>query len=93
MTTIESFFVLAALVVLVGVLVWRRDIRTGRIPRPKRRLPAMSLRERLGDTAFRKQSSAASALSAGARFVDTPGAPPAGAGRGVGADDKGGEGR
>ena len=43
MTTIESFFVLAAFVVFVGLVVWRRDIRTGRIPRPKRRRPAMSL--------------------------------------------------
>ena len=54
MTTIESFFVLAALVVFVGILVWRRDVRSGRIPRPKRRVPSMSLRERLGDTGFRK---------------------------------------
>ena len=40
MTTIESFFVLAALVVFVGILVWRRDISSGRIPRPKRRVPS-----------------------------------------------------
>jgi len=79
MTTIESFFVLAAFVVFVGLVVWRRDIRTGRIPRPKRRRPAMSLRERLGDTAFRRHVSPASALSAGARVVET-GSSPAAAG-------------
>jgi len=71
MTMVESFFVLAALVVLVGIVVWRRDIRSGRIPRPRRRMPALSLRERLGDTGFRKQTSAAARLSAGARVVDT----------------------
>ena len=75
MTTIEYFFVLAALVVFVGILVWRRDIRQGRITRPKRRLPSMSLRERLGDTGFRKQASASSSLSAGAKVVGTPDAP------------------
>ena len=71
MTMVESFFALAALVVLVGIVVWRRDIRSGRIPRPRRRMPAISLRERLGDTGFRKQASAAASLSAGARVVDT----------------------
>lgn len=80
MTTIESFFVLAAIVVFVGLVVWRRDLRTGRIPRPKRKLPATSLRERLGDTAFRRHVSPASALSAGAKAVDATGAPQAGAG-------------
>ncbi len=81
MITIESFFALAAIVVFVGVVVWRRDIRTGRIPRPKRKRPAMSLRERLADTAFRKHVSPASAMSAGARVVDATGASPPGAGR------------
>ena len=36
---------------------------------------AMSLRERLGDTGFRKQASASSSLSAGAKVVGTPDAP------------------
>ena len=81
MTTIESFFMLAALVVFVGFLVWRRDVRSGRIPPPKRRGPSMSLRERLGDTGFRKQASVAASLSAGARVVNsTTGAPKAAGG-------------
>jgi len=88
MTTIESFFVLAALVVFVGILVWRRDIRSGRIPRPTRRGPAMSLRERLGDTGFRKQASAAASLSAGAKVVNTT----AGASRPAGDSAHGGGG-
>ena len=81
MTMVESFFALAALVVLVGIVVWRRDIRSGRIPRPRRRMPAISLRERLGDTGFRKQASVAASLSAGARVVNsTMGAPKAAGG-------------
>ena len=89
MTTIESFFVLAALVVFVGILVWRRDIRSGRIPRPKRRVPSMSLRERLGDTGFRKEASVAASLSAGARVVNSTAGTPKAAG---GSARDGGEG-
>jgi len=92
MTTIESFFVLAALVVFIGIVVWRHDIRTGRIPRPKRRGPVMSIRERLGDTGFRKQASAAATLSAGAKVVDSSGASRAGSGHGHGGNVHGGHG-
>ena len=57
MTSIDTFFVLAAVVVLLGIVVWRRDIKTGRIPRPKPRGPSMSVRERFADRVAPKASS------------------------------------
>ncbi|CAG0980050.1 hypothetical protein BURK1_01695 [Burkholderiales bacterium] len=33
---IEIFFLLAALVVVIGLVVWRRDVKSGRVRRPGR---------------------------------------------------------
>ena len=48
--TIEAFFVLAAVVVVIGLVVWRRDIRAGRILRPKALTRARYVRDLFADT-------------------------------------------
>ena len=50
MVTIETFLVLAAIVVLIGLIVWRRDIKSGRIMRPKALTRARSVRDLFADT-------------------------------------------
>jgi len=51
MLTIETFFILAAIVVLIGLIVWRRDLKSGRILKPKvlSRSPRM-VRDLFADT-------------------------------------------
>jgi hypothetical protein len=51
MLTIETFFVLSAIVVLIGLVVWRRDLKSGRILKPKvlARSPRM-VRDLFADT-------------------------------------------
>ena len=50
MVTIETFLVLAAIVVVIGLVVWRRDIKSGRIMRPKALTRARSVRDLFADT-------------------------------------------
>jgi len=50
MITIETFLVLSAIVVLIGLIVWRRDIKSGRIMRPKALTRARSVRDLFADT-------------------------------------------
>jgi len=50
MVTIEIFLVLAAIVVLIGLVVWRRDVKSGRIMRPKALTRARSVRDLFADT-------------------------------------------
>ena len=50
MVTIETFFVLAAIVVLIGLVVWRRDLRSGRIMRPKALSRSRYVRDLFADT-------------------------------------------
>ncbi|MEO8487501.1 MAG: hypothetical protein ABI585_14300 [Betaproteobacteria bacterium] len=50
MITIEVFLVLAAIVVLIGLVVWQRDLRSGRILRPKSLMRARSVRDLFVDT-------------------------------------------
>ena len=50
MVTIETFLILAAVVVLIGLVVWRRDIKSGRIMRPKALTRARSVRDLFADT-------------------------------------------
>ena len=50
MVTIEVFFVLAAVVVLIGLVVWRRDLKSGRILRPKALTRARYVRDLFADT-------------------------------------------
>jgi hypothetical protein len=51
MITIETFFILSAFVVLIGLIVWRRDLKSGRILKPKvlSRSPRM-VRDLFADT-------------------------------------------
>ena len=50
MVTIETFLVLSALVVLIGLVVWRRDVKSGRILRPKALTRARYVRDLFADT-------------------------------------------
>lgn len=50
MLTIETFFMLAAFVVVIGLVVWRRDVRSGRILRPKALTRARYVRDLFADT-------------------------------------------
>ena len=50
MITIETFFMLSAAVVLIGLIVWRRDLKSGRILRPKSLTRARSVRDLFADT-------------------------------------------
>ena len=50
MVTIEIFLMLAAIVVLIGLIVWRRDVKSGRIMRPKALTRARSVRDLFADT-------------------------------------------
>jgi hypothetical protein len=50
MITIETFFILSAVVVLIGLVVWRRDLKSGRIMRPKALTRARSVRNLFADT-------------------------------------------
>jgi hypothetical protein len=50
MITIEIFFILSAVVVLIGLIVWRRDLKSGRIMRPKALTRARSVRDLFADT-------------------------------------------
>ena len=61
MVTIETFFILAAIVVLIGLIVWRRDLKSGRILKPKvlSRSPRM-VRDLFADTRSRAMDGGAS---------------------------------
>ena len=48
--TIETFLVLAAVVVVIGLIVWRRDIKAGRIVKPNKLIRARSVRDLFADT-------------------------------------------
>jgi hypothetical protein len=48
--TIEGFFVLAAVVVVIGLVVWRRDVKSGRILRPAALTRARYVRDLFVDT-------------------------------------------
>ena len=50
MVTIETFFVLSAIVVLIGLVVWRRDLKSGRILRPKALTRSRMVRDLFADT-------------------------------------------
>ena len=50
MITIEIFLVLSAIVVLIGLIVWRRDLKSGRILRPKALTRSRSVRDLFADT-------------------------------------------
>ena len=50
MITIEMFFVLSAIVVLIGLIVWRRDLKSGRILRPKALTRSRMVRDLFADT-------------------------------------------
>jgi hypothetical protein len=50
MITIEVFFVLSAIVVLIGLVVWRRDLKSGRILRPKALTRSRLVRDLFADT-------------------------------------------
>ena len=50
MVTIETFFVLATIVVGIGLIVWRRDYKSGRIPRPKPLIRSRYVRDLFADT-------------------------------------------
>jgi hypothetical protein len=49
MITIETFFILSAFVVLIGLIVWRRDLKSGRILKVLSRSPRM-VRDLFADT-------------------------------------------
>ena len=50
MITIETFFVLSAIVVLIGLIVWRRDLKSGRILKPKVLSRSRMVRDLFADT-------------------------------------------
>ena len=50
MITIETFFVLSAIVVLIGLIVWRRDLKSGRILKPKVLTRSRMVRDLFADT-------------------------------------------
>ena len=50
MVTIETFFVLSAIVVLIGLVVWRRDLKSGRILKPKVLSRSRMVRDLFADT-------------------------------------------
>ena len=50
MITIETFFVLSAIVVLIGLIVWRRDLKSGRIMKPKALTRSRLVRDLFADT-------------------------------------------
>jgi len=80
MITIETFFMLSAAVVLIGLIVWRRDLKSGRILRPKSLTRARSVRDLFADTRSRAMSPPAPdadaarrrATAAGKSAVDGP---------------------
>ena len=56
MITIELFLVLAAVVVVIGLVVRRRDIKSGYVTEAAPDEPALSTRERFADTGFMSAS-------------------------------------
>jgi hypothetical protein len=52
MITIELFLLLAAVVVVIGLVVRRRDIASGQVTDTTQDEPALSTRERFADTGF-----------------------------------------
>jgi hypothetical protein len=83
MITIEIFFMLSALVVLIGLIVWRRDLKSGRILRPKTLARARSVRDLFANTRSPAMSpQAPDADAARRRTVDATKPPPANGGDG-----------
>jgi hypothetical protein len=72
MITIEVFFVLAAVVVVIGLIVWRRDVKAGRVMRTTMRGPVTVMRER-----FASRASASGSPPAAAPAESPTPAPPA----------------
>lgn len=51
MVTMESFLVLAFAVVVIGIIVWRRDVKAGRVMRTTMRGPMTVMRDRFAHRA------------------------------------------
>ncbi|MCC6378496.1 MAG: hypothetical protein IT519_06755 [Burkholderiales bacterium] len=51
MVTIEIFFLLALVVVVIGFVVWRRDVKAGRVMRTTARGPVTVIRDRFASRA------------------------------------------
>ena len=71
MITIEAFFVLAAVVVVIGLVVWRRDVKAGRVMRTTMRGPVTVMRER-----FASRAAAPGGTAAASPPTTQPPAPP-----------------
>lgn len=85
MPTIELFLLLAAVVVAIGLIVRRYDIRSGRVTDTAPDEPTLSMRERFADTGFLSRSAWK------ARYA-RPSATVAGSGRRAAGSPDGGEG-
>lgn len=85
--TVEGFFALAALVVVIGFLVWRRDVKAGRVMRTTTRGPVTVMRERFIGRSVPPGDAPASAATPGAeppRIAPRVTAPRPDAGEGLG---------
>lgn len=83
MITIEIFFLLAAAVVLIGLIVWRRDVKAGRVLRTSMRGPVTVMRERFaGRSAAAAPPPAATAAAPAKPPPVNPPGPDAGEGHG-----------
>lgn len=85
MPTIELFLLLAAVVVAIGFVVRRHDIKSGRVADAAPGEPTLSMRERFADTGFLSRSAWK------ARYA-RPSATVAGSGRRAAGSPDGGEG-
>ena len=85
MPTIELFLIFAALVVAIGLIVRRHDIKSGRVADAAPDEPTLSMRERFADTGFLSRSAWK------ARYA-RPSATVAGSGRRAAGSPDGGEG-
>lgn len=56
MLTIELFLIFAALVVVIGLIVRRHDIKSGRLTDTAPDEPSLPMRERFADTGFLSSS-------------------------------------
>ena len=88
MITIEIFFMLSALVVLIGLIVWRRDLKSGRILRPKSLTRARSVRDLIAATRSPATSPPPPDAEAGRRRAVDAAKPPAAGGTAAGTDPR-----
>ena len=83
MPTIELFLIFAALVVAIGLVVRRYDIKSGRVTDTAPEDPALPMRERFADTGFLSSSDWK------ARYARRKGASPGVGKRAAGSPDAG----